>query len=79
MKQQYIYFIEYIDGGGKHADFEYSCTKCGLRFEKLQKDITLQTAECPFCGPAEVKREMASFSSNSARGSASAASCFSGG
>ncbi len=59
--------------------FEYSCTKCGLRFEKLQKDITLQTAECPSCGSAEVKKEISSFSSNSASGSASAASCFSGG
>lgn len=59
--------------------FEYSCTKCGSHFEKLQKDSTLQIAECPSCGAAEVKREISSFSSNSASGPASAASCFSGG
>jgi putative FmdB family regulatory protein len=56
--------------------FEYSCMKCGYRFEKLQKDANVQSAECPLCGSVEVKKELSTFSSG---GSTSASSCFSGG
>jgi len=51
--------------------------KCGHRFEKLQKDSTAVTAECPSCGSDEVKRELSTFSA--AGSSSSAAGCFSGG
>jgi putative FmdB family regulatory protein len=56
--------------------YEYSCTKCGQRFEKLQKNAEAGTVLCPNCGSAEVIKEISSFSSH---GSTSAASCDSGG
>jgi putative FmdB family regulatory protein len=45
--------------------FEYVCTKCGNRFEKLQKSEALQRAECPKCHSSEVTKELSSFSSTS--------------
>ncbi len=56
--------------------YEYSCTKCGHRFEKLQKNAASETVVCPNCGSTEVSKEFSSFSST---GSSSAASCYSGG
>ncbi len=55
---------------------EYTCLKCGRRFEKLQKSAEAQAAECPDCGSAETRKEISSFS---AGGAAAAESCFSGG
>ena len=57
--------------------YEYSCMKCGDRFEKLQKDSTHQPIDCPSCGSTVVKRELSTFSSAGA--SPSATECFSGG
>jgi len=56
--------------------FEYSCTKCGHHFEKLQKNAQAQAAKCPSCGSSEVKKEISSFAST---GTAPTTSCFSGG
>ena len=57
--------------------YEYSCMKCGDRFEKLQKDSTTQTPDCPTCKSSEVKRELSTFSSVGVV--SSPAECFSGG
>jgi putative FmdB family regulatory protein len=56
--------------------YEYSCMKCGYRFEKLQKDGTTQPTDCPSCSSSEIKRELSTFSS---AGAAPSAGCFSGG
>lgn len=53
-----------------------SCTKCGQRFEKLQKNDETETMECPNCGSTEVIKEISSFSTC---GAAPAASPYSGG
>jgi len=57
--------------------FEYVCSQCGFRFEKLQNNASEQQAECPNCKSCEVKRELSAFSSPGS--SDSKASCFSGG
>jgi putative FmdB family regulatory protein len=43
--------------------YEYSCTKCGQRFEKLEKKAATETVACPNCGSTEVSKEISSFSS----------------
>ncbi|MDD2899179.1 MAG: zinc ribbon domain-containing protein [Desulfuromonadaceae bacterium] len=58
--------------------FEYSCTQCGSRFEKLHKSATEQPVECPSCGSIEVKRELSTFSA-CAGTSTPASSCSGGG
>ena len=57
--------------------FEYTCIKCGHRFEKLQKDGTTQPTDCPSCGAAEIKRELSTFSP--AGSLSSSAGCSGGG
>ena len=57
--------------------FEYTCIKCGNRFEKLQKVDGADQAQCPACGSEETKKELSIFSAAAA--SSSAAGCFSGG
>ena len=57
--------------------YEYSCMKCGDRFEKLQKDITTHATDCPSCRSTEVKREISPFSPAGAVSSSTG--CFSGG
>lgn len=52
--------------------YEYSCTKCGQRFEKLEKETATETVACPNCGSTEVNKEFSSFS---ATGSASIEFC----
>ncbi|MDD2850805.1 MAG: zinc ribbon domain-containing protein [Desulfuromonadaceae bacterium] len=49
--------------------YEYSCMKCGNRFEKLLKsaDVESESVECPSCGSAEVKKELSTFSSGGAK------------
>ncbi|MFZ5926563.1 MAG: FmdB family zinc ribbon protein [Acidobacteriota bacterium] len=62
--------------------FEYSCTECGLRFEKL-----VRKAEgggelcCPSCGSGQLRKEFSTFSAHSGagKGEASAPMCPSGG
>lgn len=56
--------------------FEYSCRKCGHRFEKLQKGAEAQVSACPSCGSEEVRKEISAFSSSSSTG---ATSCYSSG
>ncbi len=56
--------------------YEFSCTKCGQRFEKLQNNTETETVECPNCGSTEVSKEISSFVSC---GAAPAASPYSGG
>ena len=56
--------------------YEYSCTKCGQQFEKLQKNAAEETVVCPNCGSTEGNKEFSSFSSTE---SSSAASCNTGG
>jgi putative FmdB family regulatory protein len=57
--------------------YEYVCSICGSRFEKLQKSGVKYDIECPKCGSIEVKKEFSTFSS--AGSSSSTAGCFSGG
>jgi len=57
--------------------FEYSCTQCGLRFEKILKKDTSQPMDCPSCSSKEVKKELSAFSSPG--GSSTESACFSGG
>lgn len=52
--------------------YEFSCTKCGHQFEKLQKNAGVETVTCPNCGSTEVSKELSSFS---ATGSSSTTSC----
>jgi putative FmdB family regulatory protein len=58
--------------------FEYSCTKCGHRFEKFQKNATGLKPFCPECGSWETKKELSAFSSPTGS-STSGAACYSGG
>jgi len=51
---------------------EYSCTKCGHQFKKLQKNTAVETLLCPNCGSTEVSKEFSSFCST---GSASIEYC----
>lgn len=44
--------------------YEYSCAKCGQRFEKPVKMVVEETVACPNCGSTEVCRESSSFSPN---------------
>lgn len=57
--------------------FEYTCTNCGCRFEKLQKAGVECRTECPACGSAEVRKEMSTFAAGGS--SPAGAGCFSGG
>ncbi|KAA0888360.1 FmdB family zinc ribbon protein [Oryzomonas rubra] len=56
--------------------FEYSCTACGHRFEKLQVSAPSPSVVCPSCGSGEVKKELSTFA---AAASSSVAGCYSGG
>jgi putative FmdB family regulatory protein len=52
--------------------YEYTCKKCGHRFEKLLKNAEAETVLCPNCGSTEAIKEFSSFSST---GSTPATSC----
>lgn len=54
--------------------FEYSCLKCGFRFEKVQQPGVERETVCLECGSPEVKKELSAFSMG-----ASSSACFSGG
>ncbi len=43
--------------------YEYSCIKCGRRFEKLEKKAATETVACPYCGSTGLRKEVSSFSS----------------
>ena len=55
--------------------FEYSCLKCGFRFEKVQQPGMERETTCLECGSGEVKKELSAFST----GTSSSSACFSGG
>jgi putative FmdB family regulatory protein len=55
--------------------YEYLCSDCGKRFEKLQKTEEKVKVECPACGSDAVLKQMSSFAS----GNSSTAACYSGG
>ncbi|WP_223921918.1 zinc ribbon domain-containing protein [Geobacter sp. AOG2] len=57
--------------------FEYSCRKCGLRFEKLQRTGEELQIECPECGTAEIRKELSTFAA--VAGTPPAAACSSRG
>jgi len=44
--------------------YEYSCAKCGQKFEKPVKIGVEVTVACPNCGSKEVNRGSSSFSPN---------------
>lgn len=57
--------------------FEYECTSCGKRFDKLVRSTAAATeVECPECRSREVRKQISLFGlgTSSALGSA-AASC----
>ena len=43
--------------------FEYCCTKCGEKFEKIIFSMDREDVKCPKCKASEVERLMSSFSS----------------
>jgi putative FmdB family regulatory protein len=43
--------------------FEYKCTDCGSKFEKLVRRSAEEIA-CPSCGQARVTRELSTFSAH---------------
>ena len=45
--------------------YEYSCGKCGNKFEILAKSADEAEPACPRCGRKQVKRNMSGFSSSS--------------
>ncbi len=55
--------------------FEYSCLKCGFRFERVQLAGAEQEINCPECNSADNKKELSAFST----GASSSGECFSGG
>lgn len=56
--------------------FEYVCSSCGNRFEKLQKQEAADQPACPACGSASVEKALSSFASP---GATTTADCFTGG
>jgi putative FmdB family regulatory protein len=42
--------------------YEYSCTDCGTRFEKLVRGTT--EVLCPSCGESHLKQEMSTFAAH---------------
>lgn len=43
--------------------FEYVCTSCGYRFEKLEKTAAAANIDCPACGALDVQKQFSSFAS----------------
>ncbi|MGB9611278.1 MAG: FmdB family zinc ribbon protein [Bryobacteraceae bacterium] len=61
--------------------FEYRCSRCGLRFEKLVRRQDEDGLACPSCGSSELRKEFSVFAAHSASGkeSPNAPMCPSGG
>lgn len=62
--------------------FEYSCKSCGLRFEKLVRGESGESAlRCPSCGGEQLQKEFSTFSAHAAagKGESPAPMCPSGG
>jgi len=53
--------------------FEYSCLKCGSRFEKLLKSGSVDGIVCPGCGSDQVEKEFSVFATGTSAPSAPAA------
>ncbi|HLC23266.1 MAG TPA: zinc ribbon domain-containing protein [Dehalococcoidia bacterium] len=45
--------------------YEYSCGKCGNKFESLARSADEAEPVCPRCGRKQVKRNISGFSSSS--------------
>lgn len=62
--------------------YEYSCEKCGKRFDKLVHSYTkVEDLRCPQCGSAAVERVLSVFASScsTSKGTSSSSSCGTGG
>jgi putative FmdB family regulatory protein len=57
--------------------FEYSCSKCGCKFEKIRKSGDGELPPCPACNATEVVKEFSLFSAGS--NTSSGHTCNSGG
>lgn len=55
--------------------YEYLCSCCNLRFERIETSSAVTPPRCPSCDSADVVRAPSSFSS----GENAKAACFSGG
>jgi putative FmdB family regulatory protein len=56
--------------------YEYHCTECGEKFEKLVRSFTQQIMPtCPKCGSAEVNKAVSLFGVGGADSTSTAASC----
>lgn len=46
--------------------FEYRCSDCGTKFEKLMRSSAAEGPECPSCGERHVTKELSTFSAHAA-------------
>jgi len=44
--------------------FEYRCTDCGTRFEKLVRSSDTNGPQCPKCGTAHLEQELSTFAAH---------------
>lgn len=61
--------------------FEYRCSGCGLKFEKLVRRQDENGLACPSCGSPDLHKELSVFAAHSSQGKSSsdAPMCPSGG
>ncbi|MFN7925767.1 MAG: zinc ribbon domain-containing protein [Bryobacteraceae bacterium] len=52
--------------------FEYRCSDCGTKFEKLMRSSAAEGPECPSCGESHVTKELSTFAAHAAAGKAAA-------
>ena len=52
--------------------FEYRCSDCGTRFEKLVRTSDTDGPHCPQCSTTEVERELSTFAAHSSGGRSAA-------
>jgi len=55
--------------------FEYECTACDRRFDRLVSASSSDDVECPRCGAREVRRLISVIAGMTGRASAPAAEC----
>jgi putative FmdB family regulatory protein len=58
--------------------YEYSCSDCGTKFEKLVRNSAPEVA-CPTCGESHVNQEYSTFSARASEGSSAPAQQMGGG
>lgn len=59
--------------------FEYRCSDCGTRFEKLVRSSDTDGPHCPSCGTAHLEQELSTFAAHSSGGGRSEAMPMGGG